>query len=956
MPLLLLLMLSLQGTHSLTVMSVDFGAEFMKVAVVAAGLPMEIALNKESKRKTPVAIAFRDGERTFGDDAITAGMRSPSSVFTNVLHLLGKDVSHPIVQAYQQTHPQHNIEPHPIRNTVVFKINDELSFSVEELVAQLLSHARDQASAHTQQPVKDLVITVPSFFNQAERRALLDAAAIADLKVLSLISSNSAVALNYGMFRRKEINATAQHLLFYDMGSSQTTATVVAFQTVKTKDKGYSETNPQLTVLGVGFDRTLGGYEMQLRLRDFLAQKFNDMKKTSNNVFDNPRAMSKINKEAGRLKHVLSANNEHVSQIENVMEDIDLRVMVKRSDLERLIEDLVIRSSQPLNDALAAAGLDMSVIDQLVLVGGATRVPAVQEHLQKTWGRELSRNINADEAAALGAVYRAADMGQGFKVKTFHVKEANLYPIEVVFDRAVEQEDGSIVDRVVRRSLFAVGNLYPQKKVMTFNKHTADFDFRVNYGDMTETMTPTQLRTQFGSKTMNISYAKVRGVTDKFNKQVVEGDAEFKGIKAHFSMDGSGLLVVGDVELVLERNITVEEKAAGGDDEESTLTKIGSTLSKLFGGDEANATENAEAGSSDGDKDAAGDEKPANGSAAAADGSSSPTTVSKLVTDKIALNASQLLLDLPSFPADSLGQAKQKLEAINTAEAEREQRAAGRNSLETLILDIRDKMSQDEYIEASVAETQEVLTQQCSEMEDWLYEDGFDAEATTYKDKIAALQKVFQPVANRVEQHRQRPQAIEALNNMLNRSSDFMQRARGAPEDESWFTAVELQNLDDLIVSTQNWLEKAEEAQAELKLSEDPSLSLESIAEKITDLDREMRYLFNKAKIARAKADKEAAEAKAKAEKAAKEAEKEAKKAEKKKKKQQEEGVEEEDEESIIGDNLEGEPKGAEGDSRQEPALPDEPSSPEEPSVEDTRPEEISPDQVQPDEEPHTEL
>ncbi|KAA0183261.1 hypothetical protein HAZT_HAZT008755 [Hyalella azteca] len=143
-------------------------------------------------------------------------------------------------------------ETYPSRPSHGHLLCRELSLTVEELVAQLLKEAQAQASAHTGQQVKDLVITVPAFFNQAERRALLEAAQIAGLKVLSLISNNAAVALNYGMFRRKEINATAQYLMFYDMGASQTTASLVAFQTVKTKDKGYSETNPQLTVLGVG--------------------------------------------------------------------------------------------------------------------------------------------------------------------------------------------------------------------------------------------------------------------------------------------------------------------------------------------------------------------------------------------------------------------------------------------------------------------------------------------------------------------------------------------------------------------------------------------------------------------------------------------------------------------------------------------------------------------------------
>ncbi|XP_068234697.1 hypoxia up-regulated protein 1-like [Palaemon carinicauda] len=189
------------------------------------------------------------------------------------------------------------------------------TYSVEELVAQLLTYAREIAADHTDQKIKDCVLTVPPFFNQAERRAILSAAELAGLKVLSLMSSNAAVALNYGMFRRKEINSTAQNILFYDMGASSTTATIVSYHTVKTKEKGYSETNPQVSVLGLGYDRTLGGLEMQLRLRDFLAKKFTEVKKTPSNVFESPKALAKLFKEAGRLKKVLSANTQHLSQM-----------------------------------------------------------------------------------------------------------------------------------------------------------------------------------------------------------------------------------------------------------------------------------------------------------------------------------------------------------------------------------------------------------------------------------------------------------------------------------------------------------------------------------------------------------------------------------------------------------------------------------------------------------------
>merc|ERR1719187_162798 len=164
----------------------------------------------------------------------------------------------------------------------------------------ILAHAKQRAEAFTEQPIKDAVITTPVYFNQAERLALVAAAQLGGLTVLQLMNAPMAVALNYGMFRRKEINGTVKHLMLYDMGAQATTATVVGFQIVKTKDRGFSETHPQAQILGVGYDRSLGGSELRFRVREFLADKFNAMGKTKTDVKSVPRAMAKLLKEAER--------------------------------------------------------------------------------------------------------------------------------------------------------------------------------------------------------------------------------------------------------------------------------------------------------------------------------------------------------------------------------------------------------------------------------------------------------------------------------------------------------------------------------------------------------------------------------------------------------------------------------------------------------------------------------
>lgn len=455
--LLIITLATLNYANGLAVMSIDFGTEWMKVGIVSPGVPMEIALNTESKRKTHTIISFRDGVRTIGEDAATVGIRFPKNAYLYLLELLGKDINHPLVKLYQKRFPYYEILEDKERGTILFKHDEETFYSPEELIAQMLFRAKQYAEQSARQPIKECVITVPGYFNQVERKALLQAAQLAEIKVLQLMNDYMAVALNYGIFRTKDFNDTAQYVMFYDMGATSTTASIVSLQNVKTKDRGYVETVPQISVIGVGYDRTLGGLELQIRLRDYLAKKFNEMKKTTNDVFKNPRSMAKLFKEAGRLKNVLSANSEHYAQVEGLLDDIDFRMLVTREDFENLAPDFFERVGYPVEQALKTAGISLDIINQVVLVGAGTRVPKVQEKLQNIVKMELAKNLNTDEAATMGAVYKAADLSTGFQVKKFITKDAVLFPVLTTFERD---------NRQMKRTLFGLMNHYPQKKII----------------------------------------------------------------------------------------------------------------------------------------------------------------------------------------------------------------------------------------------------------------------------------------------------------------------------------------------------------------------------------------------------------------------------------------------------------------------------------------------------------
>ncbi|XP_063982938.1 hypoxia up-regulated protein 1 isoform X2 [Diachasmimorpha longicaudata] len=827
--------LCLGRINGLAVMSVDIGSEWMKVAIVSPGVPMEIALNKESKRKTPAVIAFREDERLFGEDAQVVGVRFPKNSFSYILDLLGKSIDNPIVSLYQKRFPYHDIIADEERNTIAFRIDDGTIFTPEELLAQLLHKAKEMAENSAGQKIKEAVITIPGFFNQAERRAMIQAAELADIKALQLINDYTAVALNYGIFHRNEFNDTAQYIMFYDMGASSTTATVVSYQNVKTKDRGYVETHPQVSILGVGYDRTLGGLEVQTRLQHYLAEEFNKLKKTRSSVFDSPRAMAKLFKEAGRVKNVLSANADHYAQIEGLLDEQDFKLQVTRDKLEELAADVMERVTVPIKIALDTSQLAMDVISQVILVGAATRMPKVQEILHKYLNIELSKNINTDEASVLGAVYKAADLSSGFKVKKFITKDAVLFPIHIVFDKSGEEKS-----KQVRRTLFSKMNAYPQKKIITFNKHLGDFNFSVGYADL-DHIPPHEIP---AIGILNQSTVSLTGVSEAFKKHQKEGVTESKGIKAHFAMDDSGLLQLVNVELVSEKSIAVE-KDEGSDEPEAEKVEEPSKEDIKPGHEEPEAPPVAETVAKPNSTNGTTPEEPKpSNQTEKSEKKVTRTTLKEPISYSETKYGSQPLIDI------KLTESIEKIKMLELKDLEKVRRETALNMLESFVIETQQHLQSEEHKSAAAIGEIEKINEACSSTLDWLYEDGFGQSADVYELKLDELKKLTSELSERVYEHRERPEVLLGMESMLNGSKIFLNNMKNLSGGETKiFTAIEIETLERTINDTQEFHQIVIKTVTETKLHQPIKYKVRDIANKMALLDREVKYLVNKAKI-----------------------------------------------------------------------------------------------------------
>ncbi|KAH7732346.1 hypoxia up-regulated protein 1 precursor [Aphelenchoides avenae] len=901
-------------------MSIDLGSQFMKIGLVKPGVPMETVLNKESGRKTPTIVALRNGERFFGDVAAQMAIKQPASTFSFFTDLLGKQFENPIVKRYQQTYPHLSLAADELRNTVVFN-TDNGTYSVESLLAMVLWNAKEQTEAHAGQPVKDVVITVPTYFNQAERKAVVLAAEIAGLNLLQLLSDGASAGLNYGVFRRKEITEKAQTLLIYDVGASKTTATIVEYRLAK--EKNSKEQNPVMSTLGVGFDRTLGGQDLTLRLRDHLVAEFEKAHKTKGKITENPRAMAKMNKEAERVKQVRLARYrrpkslvfigpfcvivDHFAQVESVFEDKDFKSKLSREQLEAMMKDLEPRFVQPIVDALRMAEMSIENVDMVVLFGAGTRIPRIQQLLSEfTKGKELARFLNTDEAAALGAVYQAAHLSKGFKVKKFHVHELQLYPVQVDFT-SVTEDNGVKAEKAVSRVIYGYKSIHPApKKVISFTSHTEDFKFNLNYGPLTH-LTEEQLE-QFGS--LNISEIWVKGVADAIKAELTGKDSEFKGVKAHFKMDNFGVVHVDRAEVVVEK--IVEES-------NSTISKIVNKIGKLFSSSDKDdkekvtddedssesvgengekleestktANETAETGGKNETKpdadatkeeatDNKTDKKPADSEEAAKEGAKKeaddkkekkeeetttppPTPKPKVVKTPLTLKADEAF---PELTKEDVKEVVSRLKEYEKREKEKADRDAALNTLESAVYDISAKLEEDSFSRYGTEEELTKIRELNAKIRTWLEDDVTpDTPTSEIKAQKKELDGSIKKLKYRKRQKEERQKALDNLSKALDESQNYMNLLKNV---SSLFTESELKTLEKVVTETQEWFDKKTEEQAKLADNVDPVFTTTELKDKTTAVEREVKYLITKMYTAKMKAEQEAKKAEEAAKKA----------------------------------------------------------------------------------------
>ena len=380
---------------------IDLGTTYSCVAVFKDG-KVEIVPNDQGNRTTPSYVAFNETERLIGDAAKQQAALNPQNTVFDAKRLIGREFTDSVVQSDMKLWPftvvkSSNNKP---KIQVEYK-NETKTFNPEEISAMVLTKMKESAEAYLGHKVTDAVITVPAYFNDAQRQATKDAGQIAGLNVLRIINEPTAAAIAYGLDKRskKEIN-----VLIFDLGGGTFDVSIL------TIEDGYFE------VRATSGNTHLGGEDFDNMLVNYCKAEFK--KKTSVDITNNPKALRRLRTACERAKRTLSSTAQTQVEVDSLAEGQDLLMTLTRAKFEELCGAYFRECLEPVEKALKIAKLDKSKIDEVVLVGGSTRIPKVQQLLKDFFnGKDLNRSINPDEAVAYGAAVQAAiitgqDQGQ----------------------------------------------------------------------------------------------------------------------------------------------------------------------------------------------------------------------------------------------------------------------------------------------------------------------------------------------------------------------------------------------------------------------------------------------------------------------------------------------------------------------------------------------------------------
>uniref|UniRef100_A0A665UMJ1 Heat shock 70 kDa protein 4-like n=1 Tax=Echeneis naucrates TaxID=173247 RepID=A0A665UMJ1_ECHNA len=779
----------------MSVVGFDLGFQSCYVAVARAG-GIETIANEYSDRCTPSFVSFGPRNRSIGAAAKSQVVTNSKNTVQGFKRFHGRTFSDPYVQS-SKTNLVYDLAQLPSGSTgiKVMYMEEERVFSIEQVTGMLLTKLKETAESALKKPVADCVISVPSYFTDAERRSVIDAAQIAGLNCLRLMNETTAVTLAYGIYKQ-DLPAPEEKpriVVFVDLGHSGYQVSVCAF------NKG------KLKILATAFDSELGGKDFDDILVNHFCEEF--AKKYKLDVKSKPRALVRLYQECEKLKKLMSANSSDLPlNIECFMNDIDVSGKLNRGQFEEMCAGLLAKVEGPLCSVMEQAKLKKEDIYAVEIVGGASRIPAIKDRISKFFGKELSTTLNADEAVARGCALQCAILSPAFKVREFSITDVVPYSISLKWNSAAEE---GLSDCEV----FPKNHAAPFSKVLTFYRKEP-FTLDAYYNNPKELPYPNAAIGQF-----------------LIQNVVPQASGESAKVKVKVRVNVHGVFSISSASLV-EVIKTAEGEEPMETDQTAKEEEV--CVSSLFILCIKKITHNCccDLGQmtiqkarlivfivntdNDTKQDKKNDQPPQ---------AKKPKVKTKMVELPIENN---LHWQLSSKVLNMFVENEGKMIMQDKLEKERND---AKNNVEEYVYDMRDKLH-------GVLEKfeRDAFSLKLEDTENWLYEDGEDQQKQVYIDKLAELKKIGQPVQLRFLEAEERPKAFDDLGRQIQMYMKIIEAFKAKDELYNHLDELEVTRVDKQVNDAMVWMNSKMNQQNSQDLTLDPVVKVDEIKAKTKEL------------------------------------------------------------------------------------------------------------------------